>query len=216
MKLYEKILQQLEYDCSLDHQLACDLLIDLSLWKDFKNEKKTQILASIRELKKIFPNLSDEYLCFWKNYYCPILGEFDLYVPYAEATYSDCLIFNNFNVSKDEFSSLLPFGNINNDDYIFLDEKGQVIQFVGIGQENVPPDFFTEVPKDEYDNGWDIAYLPYPDTDGLYRMYMVLAMSFDEFMNECVFGNKYLEIIEKEDIFYKHVQKIKNNLVLDS
>ncbi|MDR2158171.1 MAG: hypothetical protein LBO02_02535 [Holosporaceae bacterium] len=61
MKLYEKILQQLECDCSLNHQLACDLFIDLSLWQDFKNEKNEAIQKSILRLQKKYNMHSNEY-----------------------------------------------------------------------------------------------------------------------------------------------------------
>ncbi|MDR2158170.1 MAG: hypothetical protein LBO02_02530 [Holosporaceae bacterium] len=148
------------------------------------------------------------------NHYCPFLGDFDIFLPYTEAGEDENSLFYNIKKIDKMFPNnrLLPIGCISSGDYIFLDEKGQVIQFVGIGKENVPSDFFTEVPKDEYDIGFNIAYLPYPDFDGLYRMYMVLAMSFDEFMNECIFGDKYLEITEKEDAFYKYIRKLKSKL----
>jgi hypothetical protein len=96
---------------------------------------------STKKLKTIVPFVSEEYLYFISNYYCPVLGEFDLYLPYVDDSCANCSIFYNFQQTKEELSTLLPIGNINQGDYIFLNEKGEVIQFVGIGREKAPPDF---------------------------------------------------------------------------
>jgi hypothetical protein len=212
MKKYEIILEKLKNAAIADNELATLLLIDTSLWEDFKKQHGKEILLSTKKLKTIVSFVSKEYLYFINNYYCPVLGKFDLYLPYVNDSYTDSNIFYNFQKTKQEFPTLLPIGNIDQGDYIFLNEKGEVIQFVGIGREEASPDFFTEVSKDEYDIGWDIAYLTYPDADGLYRMYMVLAFSFDEFMNECVFGDKYPEFTEKKDWFYKYIKKIRKDM----
>ena len=214
MKFYEKVLNQLEIDVSNDKQLAGDLIIDVTLWKEFKLNNREQIMVALQELKKEYPQISKEYVYFLKNYYCPVLGDFDIYVPYADKECEDCTIITNWRETRNKFPSLLPIANFDHGDYIYLNEKGEVIQFVGIGKETPPEDFFTEVPDEDYEVGFDIAYLTYPDSDGLYRMYEVLGRSFDEFMNECVFGDRYPEFTDKEDNFYWHVKKIRESLGL--
>jgi hypothetical protein len=158
--------------------------------------------------------VSDEYWHFISNYYCPFLGDFDVFLPYTlDQNDENSIGYNIINMNKIiPNNKLLPIGCLSDGDYIFLNEKGEVIQFVGIGREKAPPDFFTEVLKDEYDAGCDIAYLTYPDANGLYLMYMVLAFSFDEFMNECVFGDKYPALTEKEDLFYKYIKNLRKDM----
>lgn len=212
MKKYELIIKELIKRVEKSEGLADCLLLDISSWKEYFKQNHTHLSSKIEELKTECMLLSEAYEHFITNYYIPLFGEIDLYVPDADAECECSTIHFNFSQIKDEFPTLLPIGNINNGDYLFLNEKGEVITFLEIAKDSKPMDELTEVLDDEYGDGWDVAYLKYPDRNGDYRMYWILARSFDEFMNDCVFGDKYLEITDSDDAFYRCVKEIRNDL----
>ncbi len=216
MKIYEQILDNLIGKARVNSDLCNRLLIYLDHWLVSPQKYKKEITVNAEIIEKAFPAISDQYRHFILSHYCPILGALDMYVPYADQEGENCAILFNYEQTKDEFPTLLPIGNIDGGEYLFLNEKGQVIQFVGISRKEAPEDFFTEVPDDEYETGFDIAYLTYPDSDGLYRMYKVIARSFDEFMNDYVFGEGYLDLVEKKDDFYCVVKNIRKTMGIES
>ena len=201
MKTYEKILKQLELDAENDTDLANELIIDVSVWRDF-NEK----------LKNKYPSYSEEYWYFLNNYHCPFLGCFDIFLTCDNTEGDENLIDYNIEVTDNLIpkNTLIPIAGIGSQ-FIFLNEKGQVIQFINVASKVKQSNFFTDVPREDYENSCDIAYLSYPDVEGFYKMYRVLAMSFDQFLDECIFGERYLEFSDP-DAFYRHIRNVKKEL----
>ena len=86
---------------------------------------------------------------------------------------------------------------------------------MNLAKETIPDNSLMNVSDDEYESGFDIAYLNYPDDDGLYRMYEVLGRTFDEFMNNFVCGKRYSDFIEQIDNYYVAIMKIRKELGID-
>lgn len=213
MKKYEAIIEQIKKDFEIyGDQLKIQLL--LSDFLEYDGAFSNIIKSKLSNILCKFP-LSSEYIHYVEKYYSPIWGKYDFYIFDIDGKYRDCSIEYNWKQTRDEYPTLLPIANIDGDDYIYLTKKGEVIKFLNIGTKEKPSPELLEVSQEEYDAIWDIAYLDYPDNEGYYRMYWILAKSFDEFMNDCVFGDRYVEITEEEDDFYRYVKGIRRELNID-
>ena len=212
MKPYERIAEHIIDEVLENNSLGRKLLMDVPYWLEYRKTHRDEIAFTLNRLKEEYPTVSQQYLYFLDEYYLPVLGAIDMYVIQGSEDYQSCTVLNNYYQTKRAYHSLLPISNTTEGDYIYLNERGEVIQLVGVGQTSIPAQFFTEIPKEEFMSGVDVAYLDYPDKNGLYQMYILLSYSFDEFMNEYVFGEGYLDLVEKKDDFYFVVKNIRETL----
>lgn len=211
MKMYEEIIKNLESEAAENSELANELLIYPHVWTDFKNNNSECMKEVLSELEsKGYKNYSEEYWYYISNYHCPFFGGIDMFLLIDNTEGNENTIMYNIDKIDDDVpgAHLLPIACANGD-YIYLDQKGMVIQWTGVANKSIPEDFFSKITLEEYAIGCNVAYMPYPNKEGNYLMYMVLSLSFDDFMNEYVFGDRYPELLGEEDEFYRCVRNIK-------
>lgn len=211
---YKRIISELRNDFQIKSLLP-ELSIGLVEIDEEKNRK------AIVEIKEKYSFLPKDYIEFLEKYQCFILGwnVFLTSYDYPEDSSIDYGVKEFCKLISIDQKKILPIGiNINDDEsedaenIIFLNNKGQVIKFIRSVLTSKPKKWQTYCSKKNLEEGLDIAYLDYYDElAGGYREYRVLGNSFGQFMDECIFGERYLEFAE-EDAFYNYIKNLKKRL----
>jgi hypothetical protein len=211
---YKKIINELRVDLQ-SKGLSPKFSIGLVEIDEEKNKK------AINKIKKQYSLLSENYISFLEKYQCFALGwgVFLTSYNYSEKFSIDYGVKEFGKLVSICYKEIFPIGiNINDDkagdaeNIIFLNNRGQVIKFIGSIITEKPRKWQTYCSKKNLEEGLDIAYLDYYDEfAGGYREYRVLGNSFGQFMDECIFGERYLEFAE-EDAFYNYIKDLKKRL----
>lgn len=127
----------------------------------------------IKNLKLLFPSLSDNYLTFLNLYnglgldWITLYGSQESKLPSLLETIDIWKEAHELDLIK---LGCCPIGEDAGADLYCLNEKGEVVMFDSESYEEPQPQF--------------------------------IANSFDEFINECVLGKRYLEFMEEDDFYH--------------